>query len=120
MDVAPDPRTPLLHTPAVSEVTKRWTEFRQLSRALRAVEGETARLQMVVDAAPVLVPTCAHAGMTLNEKGGVVTRVSSDDVVSRANELQFELGEGPCLDMDRDQSRRRRKLLVASRQFPKK
>lgn len=91
------------HNSAVSDVAERWTEFKQLSRALTAVVDETARLQIVVDAAPVLVPTCAHAGMTLNEKGGVVTRVSSDDVVGRANELQFALGEGPCLDMGRDQ-----------------
>lgn len=96
-------RTPVPQNPAVNDVAERWTEFKQLSRALTAVEDETARLQMVVDAAPVLVPTCAHAGMTLNEKGGVVTRVSSDDVVGRANELQFALGEGPCLDVDRDQ-----------------
>lgn len=103
MDVTSDPRTPFLRAPAVSEVTKRWTEFTHLSRALRAVDGETVRLQMVVDAAPALVPTCDYAGMTLNEQGGVVTRVSSDDVVRRANELQFELCEGPCLEMDRAQ-----------------
>ena len=87
----------------MSEVTERWVEFKQLAQALSAAEDETTRLQMTVDSAPVLVPRCDHAGMTLNEKGGVLTRVSSDEVVRRANELQYELGEGPCLNMMRDQ-----------------
>ncbi len=78
-------------------------EFTQLSHALATAEDETTRLQMIVDSAPVLIPGCDHAGVTLNSRGGVVTRVSSDDVVRRANELQYELDEGPCLNMRRDQ-----------------
>lgn len=87
----------------MSEVRERWVEFKQLSVALSAAEDEPSRLQLIVDSAPHLVPRCDHAGMTLNEKGGVLTRVSSDHVVRRANELQYELGEGPCLNMMRDQ-----------------
>lgn len=88
---------------AVSEVRARWVEFKELSHALASTEDETSRLQMVVDSAPSIVPGCDHAGVTLNAKGGVVTRVSSDDVVRRANDLQYELGEGPCLNIRRDQ-----------------
>ena len=87
----------------MSEVRARWVEFKQLSRALATADDESVRLQMVVDSAPALVPGCDHAGLTLNAAGGVATRVGSDDVVQRANELQFELGEGPCLNMRRDQ-----------------
>lgn len=87
----------------MSEVAERWTEFKQLSRALLAAEDEPGRLRVTVEAAPSLVPRCDHAGVTLNAKGGVFTAVSSDDVVRRANELQHELGEGPCLDMVREQ-----------------
>ena len=65
--------------------------------------GENARLQIAVDSAVSLVERCDHAGVTINEKGGLLTRVSSDDVVRRANELQHELGEGPRLDVMRDQ-----------------
>jgi ANTAR domain/GAF domain len=88
---------------AVSEVRARWVEFKELSHALAGAENETSRLQMVVDSAPSLIPGCDHAGVTLNAKGGVVTLVSSDEVVRRANELQYDLGEGPCLNMRRDQ-----------------
>ena len=87
----------------MSEVRARWVEFKQLSRALATADDESVRLQMVVDSAPALVPGCDHAGLTLNAAGGVATLVGSDDVVRRANELQFELGEGPCLNMRRDQ-----------------
>ena len=87
----------------MSDVRARWVEFKQLSRALATASDEFVRLQMVVDSAPALVPGCDHAGLTLNAAGGVVTRVGSDDVVQQANEMQFELGECPCLDMQRDQ-----------------
>jgi GAF domain-containing protein len=87
----------------VSEVRARWVEIKQLSQALTTAEDETSRLQMIVDSAPNLVPGCDHAGVTLNAKGGVHTLVSSDDVVRRANELQYELGEGPCLNLVREQ-----------------
>jgi GAF domain-containing protein len=79
------------------------SEFSQLARALSAAPDEAARLQVAVDAAVSLVSRCDHAGITINEKGGLLTRVSSDDLVRRANELQHQLGEGPCLDVMRDQ-----------------
>lgn len=50
-----------------------------------------------------IVDHCDHAGITINEKRGLVTRASSDEVVQRANLLQSELGEGPCLDVVRTQ-----------------
>ena len=77
--------------------------FAQLAQALAAAPDESARLQIAVDAAVALVSRCDHAAITINEKGGLITKVGSDDLVRRANELQHELGEGPCLDVMRDQ-----------------
>lgn len=79
------------------------SEFEQLARAFRSAPDEDARLRLAVDAATGLVARCSHAGITINEKGGLLTRVSSDDMVRRANELQYELGEGPCLSVRKDQ-----------------
>jgi GAF domain-containing protein len=79
------------------------SEFGQLARALRAAPDEDARLRLAVGAAVGLVARCDHAGITINEKGGLLTRVSTDDFVRRANELQHELGEGPCLSVRKDQ-----------------
>ena len=79
------------------------SEFEQLARAFRAAPDEDARLQLAVDSAVKLVETCDHAGITISEKGGLLTRVGSDDMVRRANELQYEVGEGPCLSVRQDQ-----------------
>jgi GAF domain-containing protein len=84
------------------DATRRVSEFAQLAQAIAAAPDEDARLQLVVDSAVSLIRRVDHAGITINAKPGLATRVSSDDVVSRANEMQNELGEGPCLDVLRD------------------
>lgn len=88
---------------SVGDVRQHMDEFAHLSQALAAASDEEARLQIAVDSAVSLVGRCDHAGITINEKRGLVTRASSDEVVQRANQLQIELGEGPCLDVMRDQ-----------------
>jgi len=102
----------------VSDATQRLDEFTRMTRALAAAPDESVRLQLAVDTAVSLVSRCDHAGITVNEKGGVLTRVSSDDVVRRANELQFELGEGPCLDVMRDQDTLVIPDLSATQRYP--
>ena len=87
----------------VSEASQRLSEFEQLARAFAKAPDENARLQLAVDSAVTLVERCGHAGITVNEGGRLVTRVSSDELVDRANELQYELEDGPCLNVRRDQ-----------------
>ena len=87
----------------MTEATQRLSEFEQLARAFANASDENARLQLAVDSAVTLVDTCDHAGITVNEGGRPFTRVSSDDVVRRANELQYVLNDGPCLNFQRDQ-----------------
>lgn len=94
------------------------SEFTQLAKAMAAAPGESARLQVAVDRAVSLVNGCDHAGFTINEKGGLCTRVSSDDLVRRANALQHELGEGPCLDVLRDQDTLISANLAEERRWP--
>lgn len=88
----------------VSDSTRRVGEFSQLSQALASAPDEAARLKLAVESATTLVSRCDHAGITIHQKRDVATAVSSDDVVRRANDLQHELGEGPCLDVRRDQN----------------
>jgi hypothetical protein len=80
------------------------SEFTHLSQALSAAADEDGRLKVAVESAVSLVEHCDHAGITINDKGGLLTRATSDDLVIHANELQVELGEGPCLDVRRDQN----------------
>jgi GAF domain-containing protein len=94
-------------------------EFTQMAQALAAASDEASRLDVAVDSAVSLVARCDHAGITINEKGGLFTRVSSDDLVRRANELQHELGEGPCLDVMRDQNTLVSPALAHERRWPR-
>lgn len=88
----------------VSEATRRVGEFSHLAQTLAAAPDEDARLKLIVESATTLVCRCDHAGITINDKRDLITRVSSDEIVQRANQLQRELGEGPCLDVQRDQN----------------
>lgn len=88
----------------MDDVTQLVSGFAQMAQALAAAADEDARLEVAVASAIALVSRCDHAGVTINDGGGLVTRVSSDDLVFRANAMQRDLGEGPCLDVRRDQN----------------
>ena len=94
------------------------SQFARLARAVAAAPDEVARLQVAVDRTVSLVHDCDHAGFTVNEKGGLLTRVSSDDLVRRADALQQELGEGPCRDVLRDQDALVSGNLAGDRRWP--
>jgi GAF domain-containing protein len=87
----------------VSGVVHRMGVFKELDLALGATSDEEKRLRLAVDAATSLVEHCCHAGFTVNDGGTLTTRASSDEVVRVANDLQQDLGEGPCLAVRRDQ-----------------
>lgn len=94
-------------------------EFTQLSQGLADAPDEDARLKVAVDGAVSLVDRCDHAGITLNRNGGLLTRAGSDDLVYRANGLQTGLGEGPCLDVRRDQNTLVSQDLATERRWPR-
>ena len=92
--------------------------FTELARALAAAPDEDTRLKVAVAAAVDLVTRCDHAGITVNEEGRLVTLASTDDLVRRANGLQSEAGEGPCLDVRRDQNTLVSPALAVERRWP--
>ena len=92
--------------------------FTALARALAAAPDEDTRLKVAVAAAVDLVTRCDHAGITVNEGGRLVTLASTDDLVRRANELQTDAGEGPCLDVRRDQNTLVSPALAVERRWP--
>ena len=102
----------------MSGVAHRMGVFKQLDLALGVAVDEDERLQLAVDAATTLVERCSHAGFTVNEAGALTTRAMSDEMVARANELQQLLGEGPCLDVMRDQDTLASPDLSRERRWP--
>jgi transcriptional regulator with GAF, ATPase, and Fis domain len=70
-----------------------------LARDLRSAKGAGNTLQHVVDATVELIEPCRAAGISLAKRPGhLETSAFSDDVPRRADELQEETGQGPCMD----------------------
>ena len=55
-------------------------------------------LQLIVDYAVATVPGCEHAGITIVHGRKISTPAASDAVALRLDAVQFEVGQGPCLD----------------------
>jgi GAF domain-containing protein len=76
--------------------------FAEVARALRAEGSVKATLDRIVELAVTTVEGCEHAGITLVEQGTVRTPAASDDVPAVVDAVQYETGEGPCLDAIRE------------------
>ncbi len=73
--------------------------FARLASEMFALEGLQPTVENVVRLAVETVDGCHYAGVT--ERVGrrdVTTLASTSDVVEKADALQYELDEGPCLD----------------------
>lgn len=103
----------------MSGVTDRLGVLKELAVALGSTADEDVRVKLAVEAATSLVERCSHAGFTVNDAGGLSNSASSDKVVRRANDLQQELGEGPCLDVMRDQDTLVSRDLAHDRRWPR-
>lgn len=87
----------------MSDVVHRMAVLKGLARSFVTPIDEDECMELAASAATSLIGRCSHAGFTVNERGRLSTRAGSDDVVRRANQLQQQLSEGPCFDVDRDQ-----------------
>jgi transcriptional regulator with GAF, ATPase, and Fis domain len=62
-------------------------------------QGEEVTFDTVVKRALEVVPGCDHAGITLRaRRGRLESAAASDPLVETCDELQHELGEGPCVE----------------------
>ena len=60
-------------------------------------------LEAIVRAAQRSVPGFDHVGISITHRDGKIeTLAATDPIVLRLDELQYELGEGPCLDAIRE------------------
>lgn len=76
--------------------------FAEVARALRAQGSVQATLEKLVELAVKTIDGCDHAGVTVVEAGRFRTPAASDDVPQQVDMVQYETGEGPCLDAIRD------------------
>lgn len=71
----------------------------ELARALQDEESVQDTLQAIVDTAVDTVPGAQYAGLLVVERRRQVhTRAGTDEVVYQVDQVQYDVGEGPCLD----------------------
>lgn len=78
------------------------TTFAELARVVHANPGVDEVCAAVVDAAPRLIAGCDHASLMVKEGKEYRTVASSDEIGQRIDELERELGDGPCVDAIED------------------
>lgn len=77
-------------------------EFLALNERLRAGGSPQTARQRLVDLAAAVVPGCDSAALTSwPERSRPRTLASSDEGAQRADELQYDLHDGPCLEAAR-------------------
>jgi len=76
--------------------------FAGMARDLLAQDDVQRTLQKIVDLAVETIDGCDHAGITFLKDKRVDTPAASDDVPRTVDAIQYETGEGPCLDAIRE------------------
>lgn len=86
-------------------MTDKLTEqFAAVARALSEESDVTRTLDRSIHFATELLDGCDEACVSIVRKGKKIeTAVSTSEIPARGDQLQYELGEGPCLDSIWDQ-----------------
>jgi GAF domain-containing protein len=78
-----------------------WAIADDLAAAARELQSETDienTLQTAVNLCVELIDCCDDAAVSIVRRDGIDTPAATSDAVSRADSLQYELNQGPCLD----------------------
>ncbi len=69
-----------------------------VARSLRSEENLPDTLQGIVHAARDTIPGAEDVGLALVERGKIVTVAQTSDRIRQADDAQYRLGQGPCVD----------------------
>lgn len=72
--------------------------FRALAELVYTSDDYPRMYQAICDAAVQLVDGCDHASIMVEQGKRLVTAASSDDTARHVDELERQIGEGPCVD----------------------
>jgi GAF domain-containing protein len=73
------------------------------ARSISSKDTLEETLSAIAQTARVAVPDIDHVGIsTVDRRGRILTRAATDPVVHELDDLQYGLGEGPCVDVLRD------------------
>jgi len=78
--------------------------FRQMSGLIYAGADAGSIHQALVDAAVRLIEGCDRASLLVRTRDRFVTAAATDDVARRIDQIELEVGEGPCVDAILDEA----------------
>jgi transcriptional regulator with GAF, ATPase, and Fis domain len=78
--------------------------FRQMSALIYAGADAGSIHQALVDASTRLVEGCDRASLLVRTRDRFVTAAATDGVARRIDQIELEVGEGPCLDAVLDEA----------------
>jgi GAF domain-containing protein len=78
--------------------------FQQLSALIYAGADSGSIHQAIVDAAKRLVDGCDRASLLVRARDRYATAASTDDIARRIDQIELEVGEGPCVDAILDEA----------------
>ncbi|MBA2724840.1 MAG: GAF and ANTAR domain-containing protein [Actinobacteria bacterium] len=94
--------------------------FERMSRVLFSEETLQTALDLMCALAKETIPGTAGAGITLVRVGRHLSVAFTDlDLVPRADDLQYKLGEGPCLSSMQDRKVYRMDSVSSDERWPK-
>ena len=92
----------------------------EAARLLAAEPTEQETLDSAVRLAVSMIPGCTAAGVTLvGRRGELTTAAATDELVHEGDRIQYELGEGPCVDAVRDQEIVRSEDIATDTRWPR-
>ncbi|ACQ79925.1 ANTAR domain protein with unknown sensor [Beutenbergia cavernae DSM 12333] len=94
----------------------------QLADAVRLLAAEPTlqqTLDRITDLARTMIDGCHAAGVSLVRSGRIETPSATHPLVRAGDELQYSIGEGPCLDAIRDEEIVRSADLVDDLRWPR-
>lgn len=97
-----------------------WEHLSETVRAMGTAIGLTPTLESAVAGALEIIGHAEHAGVSMvYEHTRIETPAATDSVARRGDELQYELGEGPCLQSIREQETVWSGDLTVERRWPR-
>lgn len=76
--------------------------FRGLAQLVYSGDDYAGMYQAICEAALHLVDGCQHASLMIKQNGRLITVAATDETARKIDQLEREIGEGPCVDAIED------------------
>jgi GAF domain-containing protein len=72
--------------------------FAEIAATIRSSEDDEATMRRITEAAVAVIEPCVSSSLSLVVKDGPATRAATSPLAMQGDRLQYDEGEGPCLD----------------------